>query len=134
MKPIPLEDAETAKKYSELNRVLQKSAMYSKILHERLLETKAKQRKIAHQKAERRAATPKKGRKRLRDDEDDDTASAKKMKMGDGSAEASDADDETVLFPQPSLITGAKMKSYQLEGLHWMVSLHQNGISGILGE
>ncbi|SJL00234.1 related to proliferation associated SNF2-like protein [Armillaria ostoyae] len=133
VKPIALEDAETAKKYSELNRVLQKSAMYSKILHERLLETKATQKKIADEKAERRSAAAKKGRKRLRDDGDDDAASAKKMKMGDGSAEASEVDDETVLFPQPSLITGAKLKSYQLEGLHWMVSLHQNGISGILG-
>ncbi|KAK0459566.1 SNF2-family ATP dependent chromatin remodeling factor snf21 [Desarmillaria tabescens] len=134
VKPIPLEDAETAKKYSELNRVLQKSAMYSKILHERLLETKAAQKKIAEEKAERRDAAAKKGRKRLRVDVDDDAISAKKMKMDDGSAEASEIDDETMLFPQPSLITGAKLKGYQLEGLHWMVSLHQNGISGILAD
>ncbi|KAK0503096.1 SNF2 family DNA-dependent ATPase [Armillaria luteobubalina] len=134
VKPIPLEDAETAKKYSELNRVLQKSAMYSKILHERLLETKAKQRRIADQNAERRATAVKKGRKRLLDDGDVDVASVKKMKMDDGSAEASEVDDETVLFPQPLLVTGARLKSYQLEGLHWMVSLHQNGISGILAD
>ncbi|KAG7452973.1 uncharacterized protein BT62DRAFT_925514 [Guyanagaster necrorhizus] len=134
VKPIPLEDAETAKKYSELNRVLQKSAMYSKILHERLLETKAAQKKIADEKTERRNATAKKGRKRLRVDGNDDGVRAKKMKMDNGSAEASEVDDETVLFPQPSLITGAKLKTYQLEGLHWMVSLHQNGISGILAD
>lgn len=36
-------------------------------------------------------------------------------------------------FKQPSLITGAKMKDYQLEGLAWMVGLYENGISGILG-
>jgi len=37
------------------------------------------------------------------------------------------------IFQQPALITGATLKSYQLEGLQWMVSLDQNGISGILG-
>lgn len=42
-------------------------------------------------------------------------------------------EEEPPVFLQPSLITGAKLKSYQLEGLQWMVSLDQNGISGILG-
>jgi len=37
------------------------------------------------------------------------------------------------IFQQPALITGATLKPYQLEGLQWMVSLDQNGISGILG-
>ena len=37
------------------------------------------------------------------------------------------------IFQQPTLITGATLKPYQLEGLQWMVSLDQNGISGILG-
>ena len=49
-----------------------------------------------------------------------------------------DADEEheppMFQFQQPSLVTGAKLKPYQLEGLQWMVSLDQNGISGILGE
>jgi len=40
---------------------------------------------------------------------------------------------EIPIFQQPALITGATLKSYQLEGLQWMVSLDQNGISGILG-
>ncbi len=41
--------------------------------------------------------------------------------------------EEPPIFVQPPLITGAKMKNYQLEGLQWMASLHQNGMSGILG-
>jgi ATP-dependent DNA helicase len=48
--------------------------------------------------------------------------------------EDTDEEHETPVFQQPSLITGAKLKPYQLEGLQWMVSLDQNGISGILGE
>ncbi|KAI9439191.1 SNF2-family ATP dependent chromatin remodeling factor snf21 [Lactarius indigo] len=37
-------------------------------------------------------------------------------------------------FVQPALLTGAKLKDYQLEGVAWMVSLWENGISGILGK
>ena len=48
--------------------------------------------------------------------------------------EDSDEEHEPPVFQQPSLVTGAKLKPYQLEGLQWMVSLDQNGISGILGE
>lgn len=36
-------------------------------------------------------------------------------------------------FLQPALVTGGKLKDYQLEGVEWMVSLDKNGVSGILG-
>lgn len=36
-------------------------------------------------------------------------------------------------FLQPTLVTGGKLKDYQLEGVEWMVSLDKNGVSGILG-
>ncbi|KAF2122216.1 ISWI chromatin-remodeling complex ATPase ISW2 [Lophiotrema nucula] len=35
---------------------------------------------------------------------------------------------------QPKLVTGGTMRSYQLEGLEWMLSLYQNGINGILAD
>jgi SNF2 family DNA or RNA helicase len=31
-------------------------------------------------------------------------------------------------------VLDGKLKDYQLEGLQWMVSLHQHGISGFLGK
>ena len=34
---------------------------------------------------------------------------------------------------QPALVTGGTLKEYQLEGVAWMASLWENGISGILG-
>ncbi|KDQ25239.1 hypothetical protein PLEOSDRAFT_1066398 [Pleurotus ostreatus PC15] len=68
-----------------------------------------------------------KGGKRLRSDGDDEGCSRKRVK-------SEDLEEEVGIFPQPGLITGAKMKNYQLEGLQWMVALHQNGISGILGD
>ncbi|KAF2245503.1 ISWI chromatin-remodeling complex ATPase ISW2 [Trematosphaeria pertusa] len=35
---------------------------------------------------------------------------------------------------QPKLVTGGIMRSYQLEGLEWLLSLYQNGINGILAD
>ncbi|KAF1994024.1 ISWI chromatin-remodeling complex ATPase ISW2 [Amniculicola lignicola CBS 123094] len=35
---------------------------------------------------------------------------------------------------QPRLVTGGTMRSYQLEGLEWMLSLYENGINGILAD
>lgn len=35
------------------------------------------------------------------------------------------------LSKQPSIVTG-QMREYQLEGLNWMINLHDNNISGIL--
>lgn len=35
---------------------------------------------------------------------------------------------------QPKLVTGGTMRSYQLEGLEWMLSLYENGINGILAD
>jgi ATP-dependent DNA helicase len=35
---------------------------------------------------------------------------------------------------QPKLVTGGTMRKYQLEGLEWLASLHQNGLNGILAD
>lgn len=60
-------------------------------------------------------------------EDEDDARSRKKAKVEDVHVE------EDTTFLQPALITGAKLKDYQLEGVAWMAGLHQNGISGILG-
>lgn len=39
-----------------------------------------------------------------------------------------------VLTEQPSLLTGGQLKDYQLQGLNWMISLHELGINGILAD
>ena len=41
--------------------------------------------------------------------------------------------DHTFLLQQPSNITG-QMRPYQLEGLNWMIRLHENGLNGILAD
>ncbi|KAF2731335.1 SNF2 family helicase/ATPase-like protein PasG [Polyplosphaeria fusca] len=35
---------------------------------------------------------------------------------------------------QPKSVTGGTMRSYQLEGLEWLISLYENGINGILAD
>ncbi|TDL18206.1 hypothetical protein BD410DRAFT_793521 [Rickenella mellea] len=42
--------------------------------------------------------------------------------------------EEVLAFQQPASITGATLKPYQLEGVAWMVSLYESGISGILAD
>lgn len=68
------------------------------------------------------------GRKRARvEDESDHAEEIAAAKP------TSDASAPRPKYMQPSLITGAQLKDYQLEGVEWMVSLDKNGVSGILG-
>lgn len=132
-------------RHARLKTLLEKTAMYSAFLKERMdkgktaLRTttpsepipkpKAKAKPKPKGKQTRRQS--KAGRKRLRVDDNDDSdeeTDSKRAKL-----------DEEVLaegppkFKQPDLITGATLKDYQLDGVEWMVSLDQNGASGILG-
>jgi len=97
---------------------------------------KARQREQLLEEEEAKA----KGKKRARAEEAD--APLKRRKGAEGSVDSNVEVDknensknisDSPILKQPSLITGAKMKDFQLEGLQWMISLHANGISGILG-
>ncbi|KAG5637500.1 hypothetical protein H0H81_004324 [Sphagnurus paluster] len=138
-------DEEMEKRYSRLQYVLEKSAVYSSILKQRMDEDKANMEAAAKAKKaakEKRVAPKSKrsnarsGRKRARVDTSDESSeeesgcSKRRKTKEDGQAQR---EEESLVFEQPALITGAKLKQYQLEGLQWMVSLDQNGISGILG-
>ncbi|KAI9789158.1 MAG: hypothetical protein M1816_006290 [Peltula sp. TS41687] len=41
---------------------------------------------------------------------------------------------ESLSARQPDLMTGGVMRSYQLEGLEWLISLYENGLNGILAD
>ena len=114
----------------KLQYILQRSAVFSSILKTRMEEEKARQLALL---AERQRAE-KTGKKRGRPAAQS-SPHGKRQKGVNGQAVVVEdtAEGEMPIFQQPALVTGAKLKSYQLEGLQWMVSLDQNGISGILG-
>lgn len=43
-------------------------------------------------------------------------------------------EQDLVATQQPELVTGGKMRTYQLEGLEWLKSLWMNGLCGILAD
>jgi ATP-dependent DNA helicase len=67
-----------------------------------------------------------------------------KENVADALKEAADEDDKVQTGEigmqnlrsarQPKLVVGGTMRSYQLEGLEWMLSLYENGINGILAD
>ena len=48
--------------------------------------------------------------------------------------EEADEHEATFLTAQPSTLGFGKMRSYQLEGLNWMIRLQENGVNGILAD
>lgn len=120
---------DTEKRMARLQFVLQRSAVFSGILKTRMDEEKERQLKLQAEKRKQQA-----GSKRTRGTQA--SPKGKKRKGADGKAQVLQddvAEEDDAIFQQPALITGARLKPYQLEGLQWMVSLDQNGISGILG-
>jgi ATP-dependent DNA helicase len=121
--PEPEMDEET--RLQQLNSLLEKSRVYTSILKERMeqarlnMQAKAASTPVSTPKPKR--GRPPKGRKRARVDEEDE-------------GEALVTVEDLPPIEQPALITGTKLKSYQLEGLAWMASLYENGISGILAD
>jgi ATP-dependent DNA helicase len=66
------------------------------------------------------------------------SSSSKKIKGEDGAAVAvgpSSNDVKRPIFIQPpNLADGCYLKNYQLEGVRWLASLFENGVSGILAD
>ncbi|TYJ55066.1 hypothetical protein B9479_004290 [Cryptococcus floricola] len=53
---------------------------------------------------------------------------------GDADNEAEAEENIQYSFKQPELVTGAKLRDYQLAGVQWMISLYENGLNGILAD
>jgi len=126
--------------------LLEKSSIFTEVLKDQMDRTREKHAAVAattqtrstkprqKQPGARHSGRRASGRgKRMRPNSDDEDSSE-----GDGDEPQKRArvlpNDAKPAFVQPALLTGATLKDYQLEGVAWMVSLWENGISGILGE
>ncbi|CAG60602.1 uncharacterized protein GVI51_I09471 [Nakaseomyces glabratus] len=54
--------------------------------------------------------------------------------MAEEEAEVDEEDDLNFVTESPSYIQSGKLRDYQIQGLNWMISLHENKISGILAD
>ncbi|KAG1842613.1 SNF2 family N-terminal domain-containing protein [Suillus subluteus] len=137
-----IEDEEFRERFSRLERLLEKSFTYSKLLgaqmdkEKRACALRAAMQAAAPSKPETsRRRLPKRGKKRSRVEEVSDEEGAPPVKPQSQEAPVVEGENgQRPKFPQPALVTGAKLKDYQLEGVEWMVSLDKNGISGILAD
>lgn len=115
---------------ARLQNLLDKSAFYANALKDIMDAAKARAEHVIVSSPKKtkpkKSAAKRVGRKRRRDDDHEDDEPVKRAKLDEDAT-------RTKKFRQPALITGAKLKDYQLEGVEWMISLDQNGISGILG-
>lgn len=138
-----------------LNFLVQKSTVYATIIGQRIEEQRAARAKQEERAAKKSAAKGKpvtaasKKRKRAGDDdilnvdksEVDAMAATKRAKLDNGDVvqEALDGSkgedqEEEEFQAQSALITGAKLRDYQLAGVQWLSTLHANGLNGILGD
>ncbi|KAF7986864.1 hypothetical protein HWV62_12596 [Athelia sp. TMB] len=127
---------------AKLELLLQKTAKYSAFLKMNMDDRKAARRATASPQP---LSTPKPKPKGPRKGKQ---ARRKLTKRGRVESDESEAEDEAnhsskrakieaepeIKFKQSSLVTGATLKDYQLEGVEWMVSLDSNGASGILAD
>ncbi|KAF5376807.1 hypothetical protein D9757_008877 [Collybiopsis confluens] len=132
-------------RFKRLDFVLEKSAMYSQMLKAAMDDANSKmydyiESNPSKSKSKKKGtATQKRGRKRAivesdtgeDDDDDNEALSSKRRKISDNGADSTQA---APVLKQPSLVTGAILKPYQLEGVQWMASMHNSGFSGILAD
>eukprot|EP00537_Pseudo-nitzschia_pungens_P005463 CAMPEP_0172360814 /NCGR_PEP_ID=MMETSP1060-20121228/4775_1 /TAXON_ID=37318 /ORGANISM="Pseudo-nitzschia pungens, Strain cf. cingulata" /LENGTH=839 /DNA_ID=CAMNT_0013082903 /DNA_START=121 /DNA_END=2640 /DNA_ORIENTATION=+ len=119
---------------NQLDFLLSKASEYSNFISNDLEELQNAMAEKARQKAEKAEKRKRKSSK--------GSKSSKKTKGNSGEALKSafekDAEIRTgakPIFTQPSNLTkGCVLKDYQLEGVRWLASLYENGVSGILAD
>ncbi|KAJ6471280.1 SNF2 family DNA-dependent ATPase [Mycena vitilis] len=118
----------TETQLSRLEHVLERSALYSAILKQQMDDARERHAAERRDAVAKQNAAPKgkgNGKGKGRGKGKGKPPAKRRRRVGE-EAEAA--------FPQPALVTGGRLKDYQLEGLQWMVGLNQQGISGILAD
>lgn len=122
-------------KASQLDFLLSRASEYSNFISADLKELQDSMSKQAEAALAEPASNSTKKRKR-----GGNTKANKKRKNDEAEAALARAQEkhsntEKPIFIQPAnLANGCKLKNYQLEGVRWLASLYENGVSGILAD
>ena len=116
-------------RWTRLEFLLKKSAAYAQLLRQRMDLTLQRQRQVEMQESDSDSEDAPSARKRKRQRKETKSSSSGRKKK-----KLEVDENDTRIFRQPQLVTGTKLKEYQLEGVAWMAGLHENGISGILAD
>ena len=118
--------------------LLSKASEYSNFISKDLEELQSAMTENARKKVER---AEKRSKKRKGTDKES-SAAKKKSKKSSGEAlksaltkdAAVRAGSKPIFIQPPNLADGCYLKDYQLEGVRWLASLFENGVSGILAD
>ena len=121
----------------QLDLLLNKASQYSNFIARDLDELQASMTQKAARELSKELKGGKKKRKGDKKQPAAGSSSSKKAKGEDGAAVAvaSASDVKRPIFIQPpNLAADCYLKNYQLEGVRWLASLFENGVSGILAD
>ncbi|XP_010558220.1 PREDICTED: ATP-dependent DNA helicase DDM1 isoform X2 [Tarenaya hassleriana] len=124
--------------FTKLDELLTQTQLYSEFLLEKMED-------ITNAVEVQNAEPEKKGRKRKTAPQYNNVRKAKRAvaamisrsKQGDEVSDLDLTEEERMEKEQKELVpllTGGKLKSYQLKGVKWLISLWQNGLNGILAD
>ena len=123
---------------SQLDYLLNKASEYSGFISrdlQELQEGMADQAKRAFDKksgGKKRKSTSKDGSSKKSRKNDSSSAALKTAQEKDAKIRA--GSEKPIFIQPPNLADGCLLKDYQLEGVRWLVSLFENGVSGILAD
>ncbi|XP_074294306.1 ATP-dependent DNA helicase DDM1-like isoform X1 [Silene latifolia] len=131
-------------KFSKLDDLLTQTQLYSEFLLENMDDITVSANG-AEEEREEPSKEKKKGRGRKRKASQYDDMKAKRAvaamltrsKEGTAGEDADLTAEERIAKEQAELVpllTGGKLKSYQIKGVKWLISLWQNGLNGILAD
>ena len=123
---------------SQLDYLLNKASEYSGFISrdlQELQEGMADQAKRAFDKkssGKKRKSTSKDGSSKKSRKNNSSSAALKTAQEKDAKIRA--GSEKPIFIQPPNLADGCLLKDYQLEGVRWLVSLFENGVSGILAD
>jgi ATP-dependent DNA helicase len=121
---------------NQLDFLLNKASEYSNFIAQDLEELQAQ---MAAEAAAKSAAAQAKGTKKRKKAGGGSTKGEEQLLKAQakhkGSTAAAKSKGTIAIFTQPpNLAAGCILKDYQLEGVRWLTSLYENGVSGILAD